>query len=103
MSVLTITKENYETEVLQSKVPVLLDFWAPWCGPCRTLGPIVDDLAQEAGNFKIGKVNVDEQQDLARKFRVMSVPTVAVIKDGSVTKRAVGVQPKEQLLAMVNG
>lgn len=102
MSVLTITKENFEKEVLQSDKPVLLDFWAPWCGPCRMVGPVIDEIAGEVSNSKVGKINVDEQPDLAASFRVMSIPTLAVVKDGKVVNTTVGVRPKADILSMLN-
>ena len=102
MSVLTITKENFESEVMQSKEPVLIDFWASWCGPCKMLSPVVDEIAEEVSNAKICKVNVDEQPELASEFKVMSIPTLAVVKDGKVVNTAVGVKPKDHILAMIN-
>ena len=102
MSELTITKENFEAEVMQSKVPVLIDFWASWCGPCRMLSPVISEIAEEIeGKFKVGKVNVDEQEELAAQFRVSSIPTLVVVKDGKVTNSSVGVRPKAQILAMI--
>lgn len=104
MSVLKITKENFDSEVLKSNVPVLLDFWASWCGPCRALSPLIDEIAEEAdGKFKVGKVNVDEQPDLAAQFSVMSIPTLVVMKNGQVVNKAVGSRPKEQILSLING
>ena len=95
MSVITITKDNFESEVLKSPVPVLLDFWATWCGPCRMVSPIVDEIAEESdGSYKVGKINVDEQPELASQFRVMSIPTLVVMKDGAVYKSSIGMQPK---------
>ena len=103
MSVLTITKENFEAEVLKSDKPVLIDFWAEWCGPCKMLSPIVDQIAGEvAQKVKVGKVNVDEQPELASKFKVMSIPTLILIKDGKAVTTSVGVKPKEEILAMLN-
>lgn len=102
MSELTITKENFEAEVLQSKVPVLIDFWASWCGPCRMLSPVISEIAEEcSGKFKVGKVNVDEQEELAAMFRISSIPTLVVLKDGKVTNSSVGVRSKKQILEML--
>ena len=102
MSELTITKENFESEVLQSKVPVLMDFWASWCGPCRMLSPVISEIAEESsGKFKVGKVNVDEQEELAAMFRISSIPTLVVLKDGKVTNSSVGVRSKKQILEML--
>ena len=101
MSVSHITKENYDREVIQSSKPVLIDFWAAWCGPCRTVSPIIDEIAAENPQYKICKINVDEQPELAQTFRVMSIPTLAVVKDGKVVGQSVGVQPKEQILQML--
>ena len=101
MAAMKIHAENFEQEVLLSEKPVLLDFWAPWCGPCRELVPIVDALADELADVKVAKVNVDEEVALARKYRVFSIPTVLVIKDGQVANKAVGVQSREELLAML--
>lgn len=102
MSVLQITNQNFEEEVMKSDKPVLLDFWAAWCGPCKMVGPIVDDVAGEVGtSAKVGKVNVDEEQELAQKFNVMSIPTLVVIKDGKVVQSAVGVQSKQAILTMI--
>ncbi|MDL2254526.1 thioredoxin [Ruminococcaceae bacterium OttesenSCG-928-I18] len=101
MSVMHITQENFEKEVLQSDKTVLLDFWAPWCGPCRMVSPVIDTIAEETAHAKVGKVNVDEQQALAQQFGVMSIPTLVVVKDGKVAQAAVGVRPKEAILAML--
>lgn len=101
MSVLTITKENYQKEVTESDRPVLLDFWASWCGPCRMVSPVVDEIAEENANVKVGKVNVDEQQELAAQFGVMSIPTLVVIRGGKIANRAVGARPKAQILSML--
>ena len=97
MSVITLTKENFEQEVLRSDKPVLVDFWASWCGPCRMVSPIVDEIAEERSDIKVGKVNVDEQQMLADQFSVMSIPTLLVFKDGKIAASAVGLQSKEGL------
>jgi len=101
MAVLNITKDNFEQEVIQSEQPVLLDFWAVWCGPCRMLSPVVDQLAEELTDVKVGKINVDEEPDLARQFGVMSIPTLVVMKDGKPVNTTVGVQPKQAILAML--
>jgi thioredoxin 1 len=102
MSLLTITKGNFEEEVLKSEIPVLLDFWAVWCGPCRMLSPIIDEISVEIPGVKVGKVNVDEQPELASQFKVMSIPTLAVVKGGNVIKTAVGARPKEEIINMFN-
>jgi len=101
MSVITITKENFNKEVLESAKPVLLDFWASWCGPCRMVSPIIDEIAAESPDIKVGKINVDEQNELAANFNVMSIPTLVVIRDGKVVNKAVGVRPKQQILSML--
>lgn len=101
MSVLTITSENFQKEVMESEQPVLLDFWAAWCGPCRMVSPIVDEIAEERKDIKVGKINVDEQPELASAFQVMSIPTLVVIKNGQVVNRAVGAQPKNQILSLL--
>ncbi|MEL4106699.1 thioredoxin [Oscillospiraceae bacterium CM] len=102
MSVLTITRDNFEAEVIRSDKPVLLDFWASWCGPCRMVSPIVDEVANETTNAKVGKINVDEQPELAQAFNVMSIPTLAVVKGGKVVKTAVGVRPKADILRLLD-
>lgn len=101
MSVININKNNFQNEVLNSEMPVLLDFWAPWCGPCRMVSPIVDEIATERGDIKVGKVNVDEERELAGQFGVMSIPTLVVIKGGRVVNQMVGARPKSQILAML--
>ena len=101
MSVLTITKENFKNEVLNSDKPVLLDFYADWCGPCRMVGPVVSEIAEERRDIKVGKVNVDKQPELAEKFGVMSIPMLAVVKNGAVVNQAVGARPKAQILALL--
>lgn len=101
MSVIKINKENFASEVLNSDKPVLLDFYADWCGPCRMVGPIVSEIAEERSDVKVGKINVDEQQELAVQFKVMSIPMLAVIKNGKVANQVVGYRPKEQIEAML--
>ncbi len=101
MSVVTITKGNFENEVMKSDKPVLLDFWASWCGPCRMVGPIIDEIANERADIKVGKVNVDEQQELAAQFNVMSIPTLVVMKDGKIVSQSAGARPKEDILALL--
>ena len=101
MAVVTITKNNFNDEVLQSDKPVLLDFWASWCGPCRMVSPLVDEIAEEHPEYKVGKINVDEQPELAGEFRVMSIPTLAVVKNCKVTKQSSGARPKAQILALM--
>lgn len=102
MSVQVITKENFNEVVLQSEQPVLLDFWAPWCGPCRMVSPIVDEIAEERTDIVVGKVNVDEQPELSMQFGVMSIPTLLVFKGGQLVQTAVGARPKEELLALLD-
>lgn len=102
MSVITITSKNFEEEVSKSNVPVLLDFWASWCGPCKMVSPIVDAVAEEVeGRAKVGKINVDEEQELASAFSVMSIPTLVVINNGKLVKQAVGVRSKKEILEML--
>lgn len=102
MAEINITKDNFEAEVMQADQPVLIDFWAEWCGPCKMLSPIISEIAGEyAGRIKVGKVNVDEEPDLAYSFRVSSIPSVFVVKNGTITNMAVGYRPKEQLVAML--
>ncbi len=101
MSVIKINKENFASEVLNSNKPVLLDFYADWCGPCRMVGPIVDQIANERSDVKVGKINVDEQSELASQFQVMSIPMLVVIKNGKIANQAVGYQSKEQIESML--
>ena len=101
MSAVIINKENFENEVLKCEKTVLLDFWASWCGPCRMVSPIVDEIAEEYPEYKIGKVNVDEQPELASAFEVMSIPSLFVLKDGKVVNSSVGAKPKAQILDML--
>ena len=101
MSVVTITKDNFREEVLMSDKPVLVDFWAAWCGPCRMLSPMVDAIADERPDIKVGKVNVDEQGELASQFQIMSIPTLMVFNGGRVVNQSLGVQPKARILAML--
>ena len=101
MSALNINLKNFEQEVMQSDKPVLLDFWAPWCGPCRKVVPLVEEIAEERSDIKVGKVNVDEEPELAARFQVMSIPTLMVIRDGKIVNQALGARPKHQILAML--
>ncbi len=102
MDILNITKQNYRQEIHDAKETVLLDFWAPWCGPCRMVSPIVDEVAREAADWvKIGKVNVDEQPELAESFRVMSIPTLVVLQNGEIVEQKAGIQNKEAILKML--
>ncbi|MBQ7147055.1 MAG: thioredoxin [Lachnospiraceae bacterium] len=101
MSAITITKDNFESEVLQSDKPVLLDFWASWCGPCRMVGPVIEEIAAERSDIKVGKINVDEQPELAAQFKVMSIPTLMVVKEGKVTNQSAGARPKAQILSLL--
>lgn len=102
MAELKITRENFENEVMKSNIPVLIDFLAPWCGPCRMMGPIIEQLAEEyEGKAKVGKVNVDEEGELLQAFGVTSIPTIVLVKDGKVVKQVVGARPKAEVEAML--
>lgn len=101
MSVVKITKDNFEKEVINSEKPVLLDFWAAWCGPCRMVSPIIDEIASELPSVKVGKINIDEESELANQFRVMSIPTLVVMKNGNIINKSVGLKPKKEILEMV--
>ena len=101
MSAINVNKNNFREEVLNSEKKVLLDFWAPWCGPCRMVGPVLEEIANERADVKVVKINVDDQPELAREFRVMSIPALFVMKDGVVVNQAVGARPKGQILALL--
>ena len=101
MSAIQVTSANFEQEVIRSDKPVLVDFWARWCGPCRMVAPILEQIAQEREDIKVCKINVDEQPELAAAFNIMSIPTLMVVKEGKVTNKAMGARPKEQILAML--
>ncbi len=100
MAVITITSKNFDSEVLHSDKPVLLDFFATWCGPCKMLSPVVDEIAEERTDIKVGKINVDEENALAAKFGIVSIPTLVAFKDGKASGQIVGVRPKEQILQL---
>ena len=101
MSAININKNNFQSEVLNSENKVLLDFWAPWCGPCRMVVPIVEEIADERPNIKVGKVNVDEEAELASRFDIMSIPTLVVIENGKIVNQTMGAKPKDEILAML--
>lgn len=100
MAVIELTSENFETEVLKSQLPVLVDFWADWCGPCKMMTPVVDEIAEENDDIKVGKVNVDEQPELVSKYGVMSIPTLIAFKDGEIIKKEIGAVSKSVVLGM---
>lgn len=101
MSVLNITTENFQKEVLESKEPVLIDFFADWCGPCKMVSPIIDEIAEEKKDIKVGKINVDQQGELAMEYQVMSIPTLMVFLDGKVIRKSMGAQNRQQILSML--
>ena len=101
MAAININRNNFQSEVMNSDKPVLLDFWAPWCGPCRMVVPIIEEIAEERSDIKVGKVNVDEQPELAKQFGVMSIPTLVVIKNGKIVNQSMGAKPKRAILAML--
>ena len=102
MSVIIITKENFKSEVLDSDKPVLIDFWASWCGPCRMMAPVIDAVAEERKDVKVGKINIDEESELASAFKIMSIPTIMLVNRGEVVNGVVGVRPKSDILALLD-
>lgn len=101
MSAVTIHQNNFQSEVMNANQPVLLDFWAPWCGPCRMVSPVLEEIARERSDIKVGKINVDEEPELASRFGVMSIPMLVVMKDGKIINQAVGARPKSAILSLL--
>ena len=101
MTAIDINKNNFQSEIMNSEKPVLLDFWAPWCAPCRMLAPVVEEIASERADIKVGKINIDEQSELANKFGIMSIPTLVVMKNGKIIQQVSGVRPKNAILEML--
>ena len=101
MSAININKNNFQNEIMNSEKPVLLDFWAPWCAPCRMLAPVVEEIASERADIKVGKIHIDEQSELANKFGIMSIPTLVVMKNGKIIQQVSGVRPKNAILEML--
>lgn len=102
MAEITITKDNFQKEVMESEIPVMIDFWATWCGPCQMIASAIEEIAHEnEGRIKVGKVNVDEEQELAMKFGITSIPTILVFKNGQIANKTIGLQPKENLMALL--
>lgn len=102
MSAVVITKENFESEVIKSEKPVLIDFWASWCGPCMMVSPLVDEIAEENSDIKVGKINVDEQPELASSFRIESIPALMVVKNGKITAKSIGAVPKSEIINLIS-
>ena len=101
MSAININKNNFQNEIMNSEKPVLLDFWAPWCAPCRMLAPVVEEIASERADIKVGKINIDEQSELANKFGIMSIPTLVAMKNGKIIQQVSGIRPKNVILEML--